>query len=89
MIFRVSDVSRLRTLSPFRRTGWPAPIWSRAAKSRWRTEMRTVVAARYVMPFKEGGAVPALIETDDSGMYVVKLRGAAQVTQALLAEVLA
>jgi hypothetical protein len=38
------------------------------------------------MPFREGGSVPALIEADDLGMYVVKLRGAAQGGKALVAE---
>jgi hypothetical protein len=38
------------------------------------------------MPFREGGSVPALVEADDLGMYVVKLRGAAQGQKALVAE---
>ncbi len=48
--------------------------------------LRTVHAARYVLPFREGGSVPALIEADDLGMYVVKLRGAGQGAKALVAE---
>jgi len=48
--------------------------------------LRTVHAARYVMPFREGGSVPALVEGDDLGMYVMKLRGAAQGAKALVAE---
>ncbi|MDB4946917.1 MAG: hypothetical protein JWP97_6451 [Labilithrix sp.] len=50
--------------------------------------MRTVQAVRYVLPFKQGGSVPALVEADDLGMYVVKLRGAAQGAKALVAELL-
>jgi hypothetical protein len=50
--------------------------------------LRTVRAARYVMPFREGGSVPALVEADDLGMYVVKLRGAAQGPKALVAELI-
>jgi hypothetical protein len=50
--------------------------------------LRTVRAARYVMPFREGGSVPALVEGDDLGLYVVKLRGAAQGAKALVAEVI-
>ena len=38
--------------------------------------MRTVVATRYVTPFREGGSLPALVEGDDQGLYVVKRRGA-------------
>ena len=49
---------------------------------------RTVNAARYVMPFREGGSVPALVEADDLGLYVVKLRGAGQGPKALVAELL-
>src|SRR5215475_2217216 len=51
--------------------------------------MRTVRAIRYVLPFREGGSVPALVEADDLGLYVVKLRGAGQGVKALLAELVA
>jgi hypothetical protein len=47
---------------------------------------RLVRAARYVLPFREGGSVPALVEGDDLGMYVVKLSGAGQGAKALIAE---
>jgi hypothetical protein len=49
---------------------------------------RLVHAARYVLPFREGGSVPALVEADDLGMYVVKLRGSGQGAKALVAELL-
>jgi hypothetical protein len=48
--------------------------------------LRTVRAERYVLPFREGGSVPALLEGDDLGLYVVKLRGAGQGAKALIAE---
>jgi len=51
--------------------------------------LRTVHATRYVMPFREGGSVPALVEGDDLGLYVVKLRGAGQGPKALVAELIA
>ena len=51
--------------------------------------MRTVNAARYVTPLREGGSLPAIIEADDDGMYVLKFRGAGQGTRALIAEVIA
>ncbi|WP_394839648.1 aminotransferase class I and II [Pendulispora rubella] len=51
--------------------------------------MRTVNVIRYVLPFREGGSVPALVEADDLGLYVVKLRGAAQGTKPLVAELIA
>ncbi|MEO6772240.1 MAG: HipA family kinase [Kofleriaceae bacterium] len=50
--------------------------------------MRTVRATRYLTPLREGGSVPAIIEADDSGTYVVKFRGAAQGSRALIAEVI-
>ena len=50
--------------------------------------MRTVRATRYVTPLREGGSVPAIIEADDCGTYVVKFRGAAQGVRALIAEVI-
>lgn len=52
-------------------------------------QLRTVVARRYVQPFKEGGSLPALIEGDDGRLYVTKFRGAGQGTRALIAEVIA
>lgn len=48
--------------------------------------MRTVIATRYVTPLREGGSLPAIVEADDSGLYVVKFRGAGQGVKALLAE---
>jgi hypothetical protein len=51
--------------------------------------LRTVDAVRYVTPFREGGSVPALVEADDDGLYVVKLRGAGQGAKALIAELVA
>ncbi len=51
--------------------------------------MRTVNAARYVTPLREGGSLPAIIEADDEGMYVLKFRGAGQGTKALIAELIA
>jgi hypothetical protein len=51
--------------------------------------LRTVRAARYVLPFRQGGSVPALVEADDLGLYVVKLRGASQGPKVLVAELVA
>jgi len=48
--------------------------------------MRTVNAARYVTPLREGGSLPAIIEADDDGMYVLKFRGAGQGPKALIAD---
>jgi hypothetical protein len=49
--------------------------------------LRTVEATRYVAPLREGGSLPALVEADDDGFYVVKLRGAGQGAKALAAEI--
>ena len=51
--------------------------------------MRTVVATRYVTPLREGGSLPAIVEADDQGMYVLKFRGAGQGKKALIAELVA
>ena len=51
--------------------------------------MRTVNAARYVTPLREGGSLPAIVEADDDGMYVLKFRGAGQGTKTLIAELIA
>lgn len=51
--------------------------------------LRTVEATRYVTPLREGGSLPAIVEADDLGTYVLKFRGAGQGRKALIAEILA
>jgi hypothetical protein len=51
--------------------------------------IRTVTATRYVTPLREGGSLPAIVEANDDGMYVLKFRGAGQGPKALIAELLA
>ncbi len=51
--------------------------------------MRTVTATRYVTPLREGGSLPAVVEADDDGLYVLKFRGAGQGAKALIAELVA
>lgn len=46
-------------------------------------------AVRFVAPLREGGSLPALVEAGDSGLYVLKLRGAAQGLKSLVAEIIA
>ncbi len=47
-----------------------------------------VNATRYVTPLREGGSLPAVMEADDLGTYVVKFRGAGQGRKALIAEII-
>ena len=51
--------------------------------------LRTVTVTRYVTPLREGGSLPAIVEADDDGMYVLKFRGAGQGPKALVAELIA
>jgi hypothetical protein len=51
--------------------------------------IRTVRVTRYVTPLREGGSLPAIVEADDDGMYVLKFRGAGQGARALVAELVA
>jgi hypothetical protein len=51
--------------------------------------LRTVSATRYVTPLREGGSLPALVEADDDGLYVLKFRAAGQGPKALVAELVA
>ena len=51
--------------------------------------LRTVCATRYVTPLREGGSLPAIVEADDLGLYVLKFRGAGQGPLALVAELIA
>jgi hypothetical protein len=49
-------------------------------------DIRTIRVTRYVTPLREGGSLPAIVEADDDGMYVLKFRGAGQGARALVAE---
>jgi hypothetical protein len=51
--------------------------------------LRTVTATRYVTPLREGGSLPAVVEADDFGTYVLKFQGAGQGRKALVAELVA
>lgn len=51
--------------------------------------LRTVRATQYVTALREGGSLPAIVAADDSGMYVLKFRGAGQGPLALVAELVA
>src|SRR6185436_10694985 len=48
--------------------------------------MRTIEVTRYVTPLREGGSLPAIVEGDDLGTYVLKFRGAGQGEKVLVAE---
>ena len=43
---------------------------------------------RYVTPLREGGSLPAIVEADDDGLYVLKFRGAGHGAKALIAELI-
>jgi hypothetical protein len=51
--------------------------------------LRTVTTTRYITPLREGGSLPAIVEADDEGLYVLKFRGAGQGPRALVAELVA
>jgi hypothetical protein len=48
----------------------------------------TARVTRYVTPLREGGSLPAIVEADDDGLYVLKFRGAGQGPLALVAELI-
>jgi hypothetical protein len=48
-----------------------------------------VRATRYVTPLREGGSLPAIVEAEDFGTYVLKFRGAGQGPRVLIAELIA
>ena len=50
---------------------------------------RTITVTRYVTPLREGGSLPAIVEADDDGLYVLKFAGAGQGPRALIAELAA
>ncbi|GGS97364.1 HipA family kinase [Streptomyces chromofuscus] len=49
--------------------------------------LKEVIATRYIMPLREGGSLPGLVEADDLGTYVMKFTGAGQGRKTLVAEV--
>lgn len=48
----------------------------------------TFNATRYLQPLREGGSLPAVVDTDGGGLFVVKFRGAGQGAKALVAELI-
>lgn len=52
-------------------------------------KIRRVRATRYLTVLREGGSLPAIVEADDDGTYVLKFRGAGQGPKALIAELVA
>ena len=50
-------------------------------------QLQVHTATRYVQPLREGGSLPAVIDTYDGGMFVAKFRGAGQGVKALIAEI--
>ena len=51
--------------------------------------LRTITVTRYVTPLREGGSLPAIVEADDDGLYVLKFRAAGHGARALVAELVA
>jgi hypothetical protein len=49
--------------------------------------LERVNATRYVLPLREGGSLPGLVEASDDGIYVLKFRGAGQGVKVLVAEI--
>jgi hypothetical protein len=47
-----------------------------------------LAASRYVQPLREGGSLPAVVDTEEDGLYVVKFRGAGQGARVLVAELI-
>ena len=45
-------------------------------------------ATRYLQPLREGGSLPAVVDTDGGGLFVVKFRGAGQGPKVLIAELI-
>lgn len=50
--------------------------------------IQTCSADRYVQPLREGGSLPAVVDTEGGGLYVVKFRGAGQGAKVLVSELI-
>ena len=69
---------------------WPERLSARADRNdRVAAVLEHVTVTRYVTPLREGGSLPALVEADNLGTYVMKFRGAGQGPLALVAEIIA
>ena len=51
-------------------------------------ELPRFTATRYLQPLREGGSLPAVVDTDRGGLFVVKFRGAGQGPKVLIAELI-
>jgi len=51
-------------------------------------ELPRFTATRYLQPLREGGSLPAVVDTAGGGLYVVKFRGAGQGPKVLIAELI-
>lgn len=51
-------------------------------------DLQTYPATRYLTALREGGSLPAVVDTEGGGKFVLKFRGAGQGARALLAELL-
>lgn len=51
-------------------------------------ELRREHVSRMIMPLREGGSLPALVEADDEFKYALKFRGSGHGSKALIAELL-
>src|SRR5512134_621348 len=78
-----------RSLNAFERGCPKEEAGHSSGRIRWKMSLRTVTCTRYVTPLREGGSLPAIIEADDDGMYVLKFHGAGQGPKALIAELVA
>jgi hypothetical protein len=59
----------------------------RYPESRILNMLSSYTATRYVQPLREGGSLPAIVDTD-GGLFVAKFRGAGQGAKALVAELI-
>ena len=50
--------------------------------------LSSYTAARYLVPLREGGSLPAVVEMEGGELFVVKFRGAGQGAKALIAELI-
>ena len=50
--------------------------------------LSTYSATRYLVPLREGGSLPAVLDTEGGGLFVAKFRGAGQGARSLVAEII-
>lgn len=84
-MFRLSLLRVSARRAQERIVGWLLPCTDEIPRV---PTLSTHLATCYVQPLREGGSLPAVVDTEDGGLFVAKFRGAGQGPKVLVAELI-